>query len=306
MFATVCLRMLQTKASNKKKKMSVETVVSVPAYRGFFVEVLNNCRVPVLNKQQSHTHTHTHQHQSWSGPDLPDQGTTGRQWSLPYSYVCLLFIVLWSSLSVWTLPASPHPSIPLSSNPSLFLSHKSLFVFSQLLSIFLLAFLPLSPTTISYSSLFPTFTFSLPPSPPLCPQSETLLLWVVGLFWAEVLTLSGLGTQSDLWLTSYSLLDTHSLHVCVYCLSVCVCVYTVCVLVWLWSSVRTMTQCTLSYLSYNASILADTSSTNLCTIFGKYYPQSTWAVLDTIGIATGKNKRNLPDIWLPLDIILSL
>lgn len=34
-------------------KMSVETVVSVTGYSGFFVEMLNNCSVSVLNKQES-------------------------------------------------------------------------------------------------------------------------------------------------------------------------------------------------------------------------------------------------------------
>lgn len=49
-----------------------------------------------------------------------------------------------------------------------------------------------------------------------------------------------------------------------------------------------MTQCTLSYLSYNASILADTSSTKLC-----FYPQTTWAVFDTTGIGSGKDKKTV-------------
>lgn len=270
----------------QKSFKSQKRWVSVPVYSGFFVETLNNCSVSALSKQQSvtHTPTQTHRHQSWTGMTFQIRAPLGDRMitelqshllciSCSLFRACFLLLLLCHAEPFLCLhfPQSLYPSF-LQPEPSHFLSHKSLLAISSLFLLYNISFtIPLSPPSsfhyACYSSLSPTSSISSSVAPffpslllsAASLQSETLLLCLVGLFWAEVLTLSGLGKQSDLWLTLL-LTARHSLTLCVC--SVCVCLCYVCAC----RSGRTMTQCTLSYLSYNASIMVDSFSTKLCTI----------------------------------------
>lgn len=269
--------------------------------------------LPSVNNSQWHTHQHRH---TSIRAELGWPSTSGHhlktEWSLSYSHICFASLVhcfklfFFSSNSVTLNPScvstSPNHSIHLSSNPippsssptSLFLQ----FPNSSSLIIFPLASLsphhrPFFRPSILPCLLLPaSLPLSLPPSPlsssPLPLYSQRLFCCAVSVCskqksWPCLVLANSLTSDSH----SYSLLDTHSLYVCV----VSVCVYTMCVCAALeeqWHNVHSAIWVTMPRLWWTVS---PQSSVQFC-VLPTIHPGS----FDTTRVRSSKDQKTLHEM----------
>lgn len=288
----VCLSEESTEKSFKSQKRWVlrQCVPSVPEHSGSFVETLNNCGV-LFCETQPHTHTHTSIRADvvWPPRSGHHRETMIAAFHLRLPLIsCSLFhalLLVFEPCLHLSSPAITFSNFPLtlSMHPPLPRLHASSCSLSTLVFTDLFAFFPHPPSFIPYISLilchlllwfspfFLVHPVSAPCQPP-CLQCDTLLLCVVGLFWVGVLTLSGVGTQSDLWLTRL-LTAGHPVHC-------------VCVLYEQWHNVRSAISATMPQFS-----MLPPPQKKLYAIWGAHYPWCNWTAFDMARVDQVKKSK---------------